>query len=121
MFEPFEVADQIPDLTWIQPKLGHILMAGDNAFTERFFKRFHRIAVLKLPKRRRQLERACADLVDRMTARAICLRQGQTPLLPGIHLRVSARDKNQIANSERQQTGGYMSFFKKLYAHGSTQ
>ena len=37
-FEPFEIADQIPDLTGIQPELGHIRMAGDNAFTERLFK-----------------------------------------------------------------------------------
>lgn len=37
-FEPFEITDQIPDLTGIQPELGHIRMPGDNTFTERFFK-----------------------------------------------------------------------------------
>ena len=37
-FEPFQITDQIADLTGIQPELGHILMAGDNTFTERFFK-----------------------------------------------------------------------------------
>ena len=38
LFEPLEIADQIPDLTGIQSELGHIRVAGDNALTERFFK-----------------------------------------------------------------------------------
>ena len=37
-FEPFEIADQIADLTGIQPELGHIPVSGDNAFAERFLK-----------------------------------------------------------------------------------
>lgn len=37
-FEPLQIADQIAHLTGIQPKFGHILMTGDNTFTERFFK-----------------------------------------------------------------------------------
>ena len=38
LFEPLEIADQIPDLTGIQSELGHIRVAGDNTFAERLFK-----------------------------------------------------------------------------------
>jgi len=79
---------------------------------------------VKLPERRRKLERACAYFVDRVTARAICPRQGQSPLLPRVHLRIGTYDKNQIANRERDKIAADMNFnnsLEKLGAHGFVQ
>lgn len=73
---------------------------------------------MKLPKRRRQCERTCRDLVNRVTARAIRLCQGQTPLLPRVHLRVGASKKNQIADNERHEMAADINFIEKLGAHG---
>jgi hypothetical protein len=46
-FEPLEIADQVADLTRIQPEFWHIWMAGDDAFTECFFECFDRITVVR--------------------------------------------------------------------------
>ena len=80
-----------------------------------------RIAIVKFSKRRCQRERTCGDLVDRVTVCAICSCQGQAPLLPGIHLRVSAREKNQIENCERCRPAGDVYFFERFGAHVSGQ
>lgn len=72
---------------------------------------------MKVPERRCQAKRTCAYLVDRVAARAICPRQGQTPLLPGVHLRIGIRNKNQIANSKRHQMATDMNFIERLGAH----
>jgi hypothetical protein len=43
--EPLEVANQIADLTGVQPEFGHTWMTGDNAFAKRFFECFDRITL----------------------------------------------------------------------------
>src|SRR4029079_15325938 len=73
---------------------------------------------MKVPERRCQTKRTCTYLVERVTARTVCIRQGQTPLLPGVHLRIGTRNKNQIANGKRHQIATDVNFIEKLGAHG---
>src|SRR5262245_27308421 len=105
--KPLKIANQIADLTRVQPEFGHIWMAGDDTFTESFFERFDRVTVVKFSKRRCQLERTFGYLIDRVAPCAICPCKGQAPLLLGIHLRVCSCPKNQIANSECCHTLGH--------------
>ena len=62
--ERLEIAYKIADLIRFQPELGHIWMAGHDAFTERFFERFDWITLVKFSKRRCQLERTFRHLID---------------------------------------------------------
>jgi hypothetical protein len=117
--EPLEIAYQIANLIRIQSEFGHIWMAGDDAFPERFFECFDRITVVKFSKWRCQLERTCRCLIDGVATCAVCRRKGQTPLLPGFHLGIRDCAKNQIANGDRNRTLGYLNFMQKAGAHES--
>jgi hypothetical protein len=59
--ERFQICDDIPDLTWIEPKLGHCWMAGDDTFRERFLQV---LVLVESAERWRNLQRAFTNLAD---------------------------------------------------------
>src|SRR5581483_5666852 len=82
-FEGFQKGDEITNLVRLEAKLRHVRMTGDDALAERFLQRLHWITQMQRAKRRRELERARAHLVDRVTARTIGARQCPAALLCG--------------------------------------
>jgi len=80
VLECFQIGDDIPDLTRIEPELGHRWVAGDDSLRERFFEVFNRIAFVERAERRRDLQWTLTDFADRMAARTIGLKNYQSPL-----------------------------------------
>jgi hypothetical protein len=76
LFKRLQKADEIADLTGIQPKFRHPWMTRRQPFTECIFQRFDRISPMKNSKWRRGGTGASGNSVDRMTLRAIGLRKG---------------------------------------------
>src|SRR4051812_3168031 len=66
-FQCLEIGDHIADLVAVEAELRHVLVTGADAFRERLLQALDRIAQMQRAERRRDLQRALARLVDRMT------------------------------------------------------
>ena len=72
--------DEIADLIRFELELWHAGVSSHDSFSKRFLKRLNVIALVQVAKWRRDPKWTRADLIDRMTARAIKQRQVPTVL-----------------------------------------
>src|SRR3954470_8937816 len=79
--ERLEIGEYIRNLVRIQPELGHARMLRDDPLSQGPTQVFDRKSKVQGAKRRRDRERALADLIYGMALRAICSDKCQTTLL----------------------------------------
>ena len=99
LFERLQIRQQITDLIGLELEGRHRRMTGVDAFGQRLSEGLDRVTLVQRPERRRDLERAWRNLVDRMALRAIVQRKGLAALL----LRRSRRSRRQGNERKRQR------------------
>jgi len=80
LLKRFQEADEIANLAWIQPELGHARMTSHNPFPKCLFERFDGVPLVKSPKWRSDGQGAPGDLIDGMAMRTVSLRKRLTGL-----------------------------------------
>ena len=63
-----QVRDDVADLTWIEPELGHCRMACDDPLREGFLEVVDRVALVESTEWRCDLQWTLTDFADRVTA-----------------------------------------------------
>ena len=80
LFKRLQIGDHVSDLIGLEPELRHGGMAGNDALGQGPLQVFNRIFEMQRAKRRRDRERALADLVDGVALRAMHANECQTSL-----------------------------------------
>ena len=114
LFQRLQEADEVADLTGIQPKLRHPWVTGRQPFAERFFQRFDRVAFMESSKWRRGGAMASGRSVDRMTRRTIGLRKGFSAS-DAFHVGMCGKARDDVGHNQYRKNIGRKC--ASLYAH----
>src|SRR3954447_11279935 len=104
-FQCLEIGDHIADLVAVEAELRHVLVTGADVFRERLLQALDRIAQMQRAERRRDLQRALARLVDRMTPRAVRANEIQSAL-NALRLGAAGGDRPEQQRGNKQALHG---------------
>jgi hypothetical protein len=114
LLKRFQENDEIANLPWVQPELGHARMASHDPFAKRFFERLDWIPQVKSPEWRGNGQGTLSELVNGMAMRTVSLRKRLASRDVGLSIARNSngqhaeRDSNDHNRSCHALTGAHL-------------